>query len=382
MLEGFFNYAREQTALGLLRNLVDVFLVYYVVYRVLLVARGTRALQVAIGLGAVFLLYVVAQVMQLVTVLTILDSVIQSIILLVVVVFQNDIRRGLQRVGSGSRRWFGSWANAQESKVIDEVVEAASELARHRIGGLIAFEQDANLDEFVGAHKGHELDAKVTRELLVSLFLPDATNKLHDGAVIIRNFRIAKAGVFFPMPESRVLDASFGSRHRAALGITEETDAVVVIISEERGSISLSFNGNIAADLPVSKLRESLESIFNPRVVKKSRKAQKLRSSELPPPPEPRVTEEPKRISLRGSVIEAQRPSRSKETIVTPAGSRRSPSSPPAPLRKRARPGAEPSAGTEHIPTPLATPVTSSVGEPLETSEADGDEPERHGSDS
>ncbi|HEY6724272.1 MAG TPA: diadenylate cyclase CdaA [Polyangiaceae bacterium] len=332
MFDGLITYAKDQTALGILRSLVDIFLVYYVVYRVLLVARGTRALQVAIGLGAVFLLYVVAQLMQLVTVLTILGSLIQSILLLVVVVFQNDIRRGLQRVGSGSRRWFGLWATAQESKVIDEVVEAASDLARHRIGGLIAFEQDANLDEFVGAHKGHEIDAKVTRELLVSLFLPEATNKLHDGAVIIRNFRIAKAGVFFPMPESRVIDASFGSRHRAALGITEETDAVVVIVSEERGSISLSFNGNIAADLPVAKLRESLESIFNPRVVKKSRKLQKLRNSELPPPPEPREVEESPRISLRGSIIETPRAPRSADADASHASGRRSPAAPPRPF--------------------------------------------------
>jgi len=359
VLEGLLTYAKEQTALGLLRNLVDIFLVYYVVYRVLLVARGTRALQVAIGLGAVFLLYVVAQLMQLITVLTILGSLIQSIILLVVVVFQNDIRRGLQRVGSGSRRWFGLWATAQESKVIDEVVEAASELARHRIGGLIAFEQDANLDEFVGAHKGHEIDAKVTRELLVSLFLPEATNKLHDGAVIIRNFRIAKAGVFFPMPESRVIDASFGSRHRAALGITEETDAVVVIVSEERGSISLSFNGNIAADLPVAKLRESLESIFNPRVVKKSRKAQKLRNSELPPPPETREIDESPRISLRGSLIETPRLARASEAEPPHPSGRRSPSSPPPPLRKRTRKSADGSPVSEHIATPIPTPVNT-----------------------
>jgi diadenylate cyclase len=359
MLDGLFNYARDQTAIGLLRNIVDVFLVYYVVYRVLLVARGTRALQVAIGLGAVFLLHVVAQAMQLVTVLTISGSLIQDVILLVVVVFQNDIRRGLQRVGSGSRRWFGQWATAQESKVIDEVVEAASELARHRIGGLIAFEQDANLDEFVGSHKGQVVDAKVTRDLLVSLFIPEATNKLHDGAVIIRNFRIAKAGVFFPMPESRVIDASFGSRHRAALGITEETDAVVVIISEERGSISLSFNGNIAADLPVSKLRESLESIFNPKVVKKSRKSQKLRSSELPPPPEEREVEEAPRISLRGSVIDVQRVTRPAEEPHAPG---RRQSSPPPPLRKRPRKSGDGGDAAERIATPIATPVSTSTG--------------------
>src|SRR5690606_16530171 len=240
-----------------------------------------------------------------------------------------------------------------------EVVEAASELARHRIGGLIAFEQDANLDEFVGAHKGHEIDAKVTRELLVSLFLPEATNKLHDGAVIIRNFRVAKAGVFFPMPESRVIDASFGSRHRAALGITEETDAVVVIVSEERGSISLCFNGNIAADLPVSKLRESLESIFNPRVVKRNRKAQKLRTSELPPaPPEARDTDDAPRITLRGSVVDVPRATRPVENEPHSQGRRRQ-STPPPPLRKRPRKSGDGGDPAEHIATPIATPVSA-----------------------
>jgi hypothetical protein len=233
---------------------------------------------------------------------------------------------------------------------------------------LIAFEQDANLDEFVGAHKGHELDAKVSRELLVSLFLPEASNKLHDGAVIIRNFRLAKAGVFFPMPESRVLDESFGSRHRAALGITEETDAVVVIVSEERGSISLSFNGNIAADLPVAKLRESLESIFNPRVVKKNRKAQKLRTSELPPPPPPeRDSEELQRISLRGSIVHPERVTRPAEPEAAPLShsgngplsTRRGHSSPPPPLRKRPRNNPDP-VEAERIATPLATPVSTS----------------------
>src|SRR5262249_48399572 len=175
-----------------------------------------------------------------------------------------------------------SLARAQESKVIDEVVEAATELARHRIGALVAFEQDANLDEFVGVHKGHMLDAQVSRELLVALFVPEALNKLHDGAVVIRNLRVAKAGVFFPMPEGRVVDESFGSRHRAALGITEETDAVVVIVSEERGTISFCFNGNIASNLDGPKLRTMLEAIFSPKVRKKSRRNKGARDTAAP----------------------------------------------------------------------------------------------------
>jgi hypothetical protein len=182
------------------------------------------------------------------------------------VVFQNDIRRGLMRVGS--RAFFGGFGHQQESRVIDEVVNAATELARHRIGALICFEQDANLDEFV-VSQGTSIDAAVQRELLVSLFLPESLNKLHDGAVVIRNLRVARAGVFFPMPDTRVLDKSLGSRHRAALGITEETDAVVVVVSEERGTISFCFNGNIVSNLDGASLRQALLGLFGQRSKKK-----------------------------------------------------------------------------------------------------------------
>lgn len=316
-------YFTGRAPLHLLRDALDVFIVYYVVYRALLVLRGTRAMQVGVGLGVLFALYLVAQALQLVTVLTIMGALISSIILIIVVVFQNDIRRGLQRVGS--RAWFGTLARQQESRVIDEVVEAATELARHRIGALITFEQDANLDEFVGMHKGKTLDAQVTSELLVSLFVPEGVNKLHDGSVVIRNYRIAKAGVFFPMPEGRVMDQSFGSRHRAALGITEETDAVVVIVSEERGTISFCFNGNIATNLDGPKLHAMLEAIFSPKVRKSARKAKRAETSDAPP-------------SVRRGEADSIAPEsehRRISLVIDPEPSRRlrPPSDPPAPLR-------------------------------------------------
>jgi hypothetical protein len=184
----------------------------------------------------------------------------------------------------GSQHWFGM-TRSKEQQAMDEVVEAATELARHRTGALIAFEQDANLDEFVGVNKGVNIDAAVTSELLVSIFIPESVNKLHDGAVIIRDLRIAKAGVFFPMPDQRVLDPSFGSRHRAALGITEETDAVVVVVSEERGSISFCFNGNIVGNLDGPGLRRALEGIFSPKLAKKRAKAKRdsVRPAAKPP---------------------------------------------------------------------------------------------------
>src|SRR6185503_2246858 len=271
----------------------------------------------------------------------------------------------------------GSLVRAQETKVIDEVVEAATELARHRIGALITFEQDANLDEFVGQHKGHTLDAQVTRELLVALFLPESMNKLHDGSVVIRNLRIAKAGVFFPMPEGRVVDDSFGSRHRAALGITEETDAVVVIVSEERGTISFCFNGNIASNLDGPKLRTMLDAIFSPKVRKKSRRNKAVRDTAAPeslskaPPaldldtaPTSRGARDsqPDSIAPRISLIAAEpeqlliRPKSEPPPPLRTSGAM-TPTAPPASAPLRAAAPVNPAA------TPLRTPVTTSSGE-------------------
>jgi uncharacterized protein (TIGR00159 family) len=262
LLEGFRHLFAVRPLAAVLTDIADILVVTYVVYRALLVLRGTRAMQMGMGLGVICLVYVVSKWAGLITLFNLLNAVLSSAILIVVVVFQNDIRRGLMRVGA--RAFFGGLARQQESKVIDEVVAAATELARHRIGALIAFEQDANLDEFV-VGQGTAIDAAVQRELLVSLFLPESLNKLHDGAVVIRNLRAAKAGVFFPMPDTKVLDKSLGSRHRAALGITEETDAVVVVVSEERGSISFCFNGNIVTNLDGTSLRQALLGLFGQR---------------------------------------------------------------------------------------------------------------------
>ena len=380
MLGSLYAFFESLTPLQVVRDVLDIFLVYYIVYRALLVLRGTRAMQVGVGLAMVFVLYIVAQALQLVTVLNIMGALISSMILIIVVVFQNDIRRGLQRVGS--RAWFGGLVRTQESKLIDAVVEAATDLARHRIGALITFEQDANLDEFVGVHKGHVLDAQVTRELLVTLFIPEGVNKLHDGSVIIRNYRIAKAGVFFPMPEGRVVDDSFGSRHRAALGITEETDAVVVIVSEERGTISFCFNGNIASNLDGAKLRTMLEAIFSPKVRKKTRKA-------LPKTLRDGASTEVSRRSLdtvstrRGAdSADAARLSRRSVETETGAHPRISLTEPdPSPARPRVRPTSEaPPPLRPSIPPPLAmpplrTPITTATSTP-ETLARPGTDPD------
>lgn len=258
MLEGLLHLFTGSWQQVLI-NVLDLAIVTVVIYRGLLVLRGTRAMQMGTGLAVIFLIYVASKWANLVTLHNLLSSLLSSTILIVVVVFQNDIRRGLMRVGS--RAFLGSASRQQESRVVDEVVAAAQELARHRMGALICFEQEANLDEFV-VGQGTVIDASVQRELLVGLFVPESVNKLHDGAVIIRHLRMAKAGVFFPMPDTKLLDKSLGSRHRAALGITEETDAVVVVVSEERGTISFCFNGNIISNLDGASLRQALLGLF------------------------------------------------------------------------------------------------------------------------
>ena len=269
MLDGLRHLFAARPLLQVLVDVADLLIVTYVVYRALLVLRGTRAMQMGTGLGVIFLVYVVSKWAGLVTLFNLLSTLLSSIILIVVVVFQNDIRRGLMRVGS--RAFFAGIARQQETRVIDEVVAAVTELARHRIGALICFEQDANLDEFV-VGQGTMVDASVQRELLVGMFIPESLNKLHDGAVVIRNLRVAKAGVFFPMPDTKLLDKSLGSRHRAALGITEETDAVVVVVSEERGTISFCFNGNIVPNLDGASLKQALLGLFGQRARGKNKK--------------------------------------------------------------------------------------------------------------
>ncbi len=217
----------------------------------------------------------------LVTLYTILNTLLTYIVLLIVVVFQNDIRRALMRVGR--RPIFKTARTEHENQVMEEVIKAASALAQKRIGALVVFERDAMLDEFI--EPGTPLDADVTKEVLYSIFIPSFENPLHDGAVVIREGRIWQAGAFLPLTASPKLDRSLGTRHRAAIGISEETDAVVVVVSEERGSISLCFNGNMVRNLDASSLREALLGLFYKRPRKGREKSEPgERRPTIPPP--------------------------------------------------------------------------------------------------
>ncbi len=302
MIAEWFRIWQSMTVLQMAVELLDILVVAFLLYRGLLVLKGTRAVQMGFGIVFILITYLAARWLGLVTLENLFSYLLSSIILIIVVVFQNDIRRALMRIGSNPL--FAVWGRALEARVVDEVVAATTELARHRTGALITFEQDANLDEFV-VGQGTAIDAAVTKELLVTMFIPESMNKLHDGAVVIRNLRIAKAGVFFPMPEAKNVDAAYGSRHRAAIGITEETDAVVIVVSEERGTISFCFNGNIVTDLDGEVLRKTLLRIFGrapkkPVVVdkKKGKGLESVSRVAIATPPPPRVSGVPRSSAI------------------------------------------------------------------------------------
>jgi diadenylate cyclase len=376
VLEGLLHLFVARPWREIAVDLLDILVVAYVIYRALIVLRGTRAMQMGTGLGVIFVVYFLSRWLNFVTLYNLLSSLLSSIILVVVVVFQNDIRRALMRVGA--RAFLGGISRQQESKVIDEVVAAATELARHRMGALICFEQDANLDEFV-VGQGTTIDAQVQRELLVGIFLPESLNKLHDGAVVIRNLRVAKAGVFFPMPDTKVLDKSLGSRHRAALGITEETDAVVVVVSEERGTISFCFNGNIISNLDGASLRQALLGLFGQRTAKKkgAKKVERDRQTgsyrvTLPPPSgeSPRSSERPERTSYLPPASARETPSREKERGKEPSEKPRGAFDDDSLVMNRAEPAPpRPLAQAKPIETPkpmpgiLPPPTTTTPGD-------------------
>ncbi|HEX3481963.1 MAG TPA: diadenylate cyclase CdaA [Kofleriaceae bacterium] len=246
------------TATTVATTVVDVALVYYLIYRLLLTIRGTRAAQMVVGIVLVGAAFSIADRLELSTVSWLLERLISSFIILIIVVFQQDIRRALGRIGQ-SVMPFGR--RQETTHTVDEVVAATAQLARARMGAIIVFERDAALEEFVD--DATRIEAALSRQLLVSLFVPARDNELHDGAVVIgKSHRIELARALLPLSRATDLGPEFGTRHRAALGITEDTDAVSVVVSEERGEISLCFKGSIARDLEPVLLRRALVGLF------------------------------------------------------------------------------------------------------------------------
>jgi uncharacterized protein (TIGR00159 family) len=240
-------------------DLIDIILVSFIIYRVLLLIRGTRAVQMLTGFGIILILYYASERLGFHTLHTILVEFFNNLILILIIVFQEEIRKALAQVGRNP--FFTSSNTIEEVAIVEEICQAAIQLARGRVGALIVLERETGLKNYIEA--GIPLDAKVTSDLILSIFHP--TSPMHDGAIIVRNVRISSAGCLLPISRDPVIQKEFGTRHRAAMGLTHETDAVVVVISEERGEISLVHHGTLNRDLDGDKLRTLLLNVLGLR---------------------------------------------------------------------------------------------------------------------
>ena len=237
------------------RDVLDVLLVAIVIYRIFTLFRGTRAMQMLAGVGVLVAASIAARQLELHTLGWLLDTLWSFWVVVLVVLFQPELRRALTSLGhtAALRALFGS-RGVDTLRVVDEIASVAGSLAERRIGALIVIERGTGLRQY--AELGVALDALVSADLLMSVFLP--YSPLHDGAAFIRDDRVVAAGCFLPLSRNSQLARQLGTRHRAALGVTEETDAVGVVVSEETGKLSLTVDGGIASLASPDALRRRL----------------------------------------------------------------------------------------------------------------------------
>lgn len=236
-------------------DLIDILIVTFVVYRLILLVKGTRAERMLWGLAVIVLVYFVSQRMELFTLHWILSNFLSSIVIIVIVVFQRDIRRVLVQVGRTS---FFSRGLGIKEELLEELTKAAFQMSKNKTGALIVLERDVGLGDYMDV--GVEVDAKVSSEMVLSIFNP--ASPVHDGAAIIRKGRISRVGCFLPLARDPEISKSLGTRHRAALGLTEDTDAVIIVVSEETGEVSLVVNREIIRDLDAGTFLKKLKDIF------------------------------------------------------------------------------------------------------------------------
>lgn len=233
--------------------LLDILAVAFVVYQLLQIVRGTRAAHILAGIITVFLVYEVAVRLRLEALRTMLSSLAPYSAIAIIILFQSEIRRTMARLGR--KRLFGGYSRPEST---DEILLALTSLAQDKTGALIILERDIGLRTFV--ESGVRLDAQISRDLLLSIFQPGTA--LHDGAVIVQKERIAAAACFLPLSVNPLVSSKLGTRHRAGIGITEETDCLALIVSEETGAISVGAFGNLDRGLTIEEVDERIYQHF------------------------------------------------------------------------------------------------------------------------
>lgn len=239
-------------------DLIEILIVAFLLYRILLVIQRTRAMQIVLGVVLLAFTYGVARLLDLILVRTLLEAAFQYGAIAVLVVFQPELRAALARLGQS--RMMRAFQHLEGSRVAEEIIEATERLARAKHGAIIAIEQEVGLGEY--AETGSSVDAPVSTEMLVTIFTP--YSPLHDGAVLIAGDRIRAAGAILPLTQSPVRDRSLGTRHRAALGLSEETDAIVIVVSEETAQVAVAIGGTLERAVNSERLRAIVSGTRGP----------------------------------------------------------------------------------------------------------------------
>ena len=239
--------------------LIEIALLWFVFYMLLLFIKGTRAVQVLKGIIIIVFVFLITKELQLQTINWILSRLFTISIVAFLIIFQPELRRGLARIGQ-----FGIFSGQQET--LDEITKAVTILSKKKVGALIAIEREIGLKAYI--ESGIKLDSHVTSELLNTIFTPNTP--LHDGGVVIQVAMIAAAGCLFPLTQNPHISSVLGTRHRAAIGLSEETDAVVIAVSEETGDISISLNGKLNRHNDEKEFGRALTNVFKPKKQRKS----------------------------------------------------------------------------------------------------------------
>jgi len=247
------------TNLRWLLDLLDILLVAFIIYRIILLIKGTRAVQMLLGLAVLLIVYIASQVGGLYTLNWLLDNFLSSIILVIVVLFQNDIRRAL--IHMGRNPFFADLSFREETKVIDELAKGCVALANRRLGALLVIERETGINDFLEV--GVEVDAKPSSDLIGAIFHP--ASPIHDGALVVQRGRMTRAGCFLPLTQNPNISPRLGTRHRAAIGLTELVDAVAIVVSEETGKIAIAVGGKMTRDLEAATLKKVLKRLLEPR---------------------------------------------------------------------------------------------------------------------
>lgn len=249
----FVNYS----LFDYLTSIVDVIIVWFVLYKLIMVIKGTKAVQLLKGIFVIIIVRLLSGVLGLHTLSWMMDEALRWGFLAFIIIFQPEFRRALEQLGRG--RFFSRTASdedAERENLVDSILKASDYMAKRRIGALISIERETGMSEYI--ETGTMLQSKVSSELLINIFIPNTP--LHDGAVIIQRGNIAAAACYLPLSESPFISKDLGTRHRAAIGISEVTDSMTVVISEETGQISVAKNGELHRDITVDTLEEMLTS--------------------------------------------------------------------------------------------------------------------------